>query len=134
MGQLCEIELEGAPSSVRRARAFVDVTLRSWQLDELCEPAVLLTSELATNAVLHARTPFRVAVQLDPDSVSVEVTDGSPGSPAPVPAPPDTDRGRGLRLVSLLATDWGVRPAAPGKTVWFVMARPPRSDPDEPAL
>ena len=123
MGQLCEIELEGAPSSVRKARAFVDVTLTSWRLPDLREPAVLLTSELATNAVLHARTAFRVAVHLEGESVWVEVTDGSPGVPAPVPASADTDRGRGLGLVAKLASDWGVKPSAPGKTVWFALSR-----------
>lgn len=49
MGQLCEIDMDGATSSIRKARSFVDVTLTAWKLDGLRERAVLLTSELASS-------------------------------------------------------------------------------------
>lgn len=120
MGQVCEIDMEGATSSVRRARAFVDVTLAAWHLDGVRDRAVLLTSELVTNAVVHARTPFKLAVHLD-GVVTVEVTDGSPDLPRLEAVAFDEVRGRGLTLVSRLASRWGTRPDPSGKTVWFVL-------------
>ena len=122
MGQLCEIDMDGSTSSIRKARSFVDVTLTAWHLEALRERAVLLTSELATNAVLHARTPFRISVLLDQD-LTVEVTDGSRDVPQVESAPPDGDRGRGLLLVSQLASRWGSRQELDGKTVWFALAQ-----------
>lgn len=121
MGQLCQIDMDGATSSIRKVRSFVDVTLTAWQLDALRERAVLLTSELATNAVLHARTRFQVAVLLDRELV-VQVTDGSREMPVVEATPLDGDRGRGLRLVSELASRWGSRVDDDGKTVWFTLA------------
>lgn len=124
MAQLCEIEMDGTTTSIRKARAFVDATLSAWELDDLREAAVLMTSELATNAVLHARTRFRVAVVLD-DDLTVEVTDGSDELPRLEPAPVDGDRGRGLMLVSQLSLRWGSRLEDGGKTVWFVLGTRP---------
>jgi anti-sigma regulatory factor (Ser/Thr protein kinase) len=118
MGQLCEIELAGTSASVQKARSFVDVTLTAWGLGEHSEQAMLLTSELATNAVIHARTPFRLAVLLD-DRVTVEVWDASSEMPCMDHSGVDDERGRGLVLVEKLAANWGTRLEDHGKTVWF---------------
>ncbi|HWE53862.1 MAG TPA: ATP-binding protein [Acidimicrobiales bacterium] len=118
MGQSCEIEMAGDTASIRQARSFVTATLAAWHLERISERAVLLVSELATNAVLHARTPFRLSVRFD-DSVTVEVTDGSAEFPKVETSDRDGDRGRGLLLVSRLASDWGSRSESAGKTVWF---------------
>lgn len=118
MGQSCEIEMDGETASIRKARSFVSGTLSAWDLERLSEKAVLLTSELATNAVLHARTPFRLSVLFD-EAVTIEVTDGSNELPRVEEADIDGDRGRGLLLVSRLASDWGSRVEPDGKTVWF---------------
>jgi anti-sigma regulatory factor (Ser/Thr protein kinase) len=121
LGQLCEIDMEPSTASIRKARLFVDVTLSAWDLHGLREPAVLLTSELATNAVIHARTPFRVTVLLDGD-LTVEVADGSDYLPSIEPAAVDGESGRGLLLVSRLADRWGSRREESGKTVWFAFS------------
>ena len=113
--------MDASTASIRKARVFVDVTLSAWDLHGLREPAVLLTSELATNAVVHARTPFRVTVMLD-DDLTVEVSDGSEVLPRLEPVPIDGESGRGLLLVSRLADRWGSRPEERGKTVWFAFA------------
>lgn len=118
MGQLCEIDMDASTSSIRKARVFVDVTLSAWDLHALREPAVLLTSELATNAVVHARTPFRVSVMLD-DDLTIEVADGSEELPRLETVAVDGESGRGLLLVSRLADRWGSRQEDRGKTVWF---------------
>jgi anti-sigma regulatory factor (Ser/Thr protein kinase) len=109
-------------TAVARARRFVRDTLAEWGADDATDDAVLLTSELATNAVIHARTPFEVICRSAGGTVQVEVVDGD-GSQV-LPAPPngdDPDRasGRGLLMPVMLAAEWGVSYAAASKTVWF---------------
>lgn len=79
----------------------------------------LLTSELVTNAVKHAHSTARVAVEVVGPRVRVSVTDDGPGVPATGHPSPDAESGRGLELVDSLATSWGVTPHDIGKTVWF---------------
>ncbi len=123
MSSRVEQEFEGTPAAVSAARAFVSATLLAWDLDEVAEVAVLLTSELTTNAVRHARTAFRVVVSCRPPDLVVEVADGSPDHPAPRLAPPSAEGGRGLQLVQALARSWGTRPADQGKVVWFAIGQ-----------
>lgn len=118
MVQLWEIDMEASPSSISKARSFVGATLEAWGLEPLVDTATLLTSELATNALLHARTSFRVTVILD-GVLTVEVADGSVDLPVAGELDPASDRGRGLVIVSRMADRWGTRPAERGKTVWF---------------
>lgn len=106
-------------TSVPLARRFVRDALTSLQAAGACDIAESLVSELATNAVLHARTPFTVEATRDGDVIRVCVLDASP-----VPARlrtygRESTTGRGLRLVASLAADWGVQPQGPGKIVWF---------------
>jgi anti-sigma regulatory factor (Ser/Thr protein kinase) len=80
--------------------------------------AQLVVSELATNAVIHAGSPFSVSISRDGASIRVSVRDWS-ATPPVVRHPEPTDpRGRGLRLVGALARHWGVEPCPDGKTVW----------------
>lgn len=116
--------MEPTTSSIRKARSFVAATLAAWHLEALSDRAVLLTSELATNAVVHARTRFRLSVYLD-DEVTIEVGDESGELPRVEAAPVDGDRGRGLLLVAELASKWGSRVEGRGKTVWFTLALDP---------
>lgn len=108
-------------SAVARARGFVRETLIAWGVDEVTDDAVLLTSELATNAVVHARTPFEVICRRGESWVQVEVVDGEPerALPAPGGIDPDGSGGRGLLMPVALAAAWGVSYAADSKTVWF---------------
>jgi anti-sigma regulatory factor (Ser/Thr protein kinase) len=87
------------------------------------ETAVLLTSELVANAVLHTGGPAMLTASLRPGRLRVFVADGSTSPPRAVPAPPPTSgSGRGLLLVSELADRWGHTPTRTGKTVWFELA------------
>jgi anti-sigma regulatory factor (Ser/Thr protein kinase) len=108
---------EGAQASVGGARRFVTALVG----DRPDGPvAALLVSELAANAVVHARTPFEVSVSLGPAGVHVEVADGNPVEPAPrLLTEPWDEAGRGLFLVARLAFAWGSKPTADGKVVWF---------------
>ena len=124
------------PTSIREARQFVveqaqhaPVTFPNGVIDDLA----LLVSELATNAVLHARTPFAIDLSIEPDVVRVAVDDESPDLPHPRVAGVEATTGRGLLILESLADRWGVKPLGPerpGKRVWFERAlasAPPRS-------
>jgi anti-sigma regulatory factor (Ser/Thr protein kinase) len=86
----------------------------------LIEDAELVVSEFATNAFLHARSPFTVALHGRINGVRIEVSDAAQiAHPriCTVPHPLDTS-GRGLRLVADVASDWGFELTSAGKTVW----------------
>ena len=100
-----------------QARSVVRRLLKLWDGGEPAEIAELLTSELVTNAVVHATTEILLRVEANPSLVRVEVSDAGAGLPAI--RTPDVG-GYGLRIVDRLASRWGVDPAgANGKVVWF---------------
>ncbi len=115
------LELPGAPASVRSARQLVSGALRDWGLEHLEEPAVLLVSELVTNAVLHARTHLAVEVEHTETVVRVRVRDGSRRRPRLRRHEVSAATGRGLRMLSAMACRWGCDDAAEpyAKAVWF---------------
>ena len=118
-----QTELPARPGSVRAARVFVAETLAAAGLSELEDSAVLLTSELVTNALVHARTGVLIRVTTGRGKVRVEVTDGSAGDPIARPADPEALSGRGLAIVKAMAEQWGVDPLpTQGKRVWFEVA------------
>ena len=103
--------------SVRSARRW---TARILEVNN-CNPelAVLLVSELATNAVLHARTDFAISIHLDTGKVRVEVQDANERPPIIGHTPPEATSGRGLHLLQALSDAWGVESRTEGKIVWF---------------
>ncbi|HEY3737841.1 MAG TPA: ATP-binding protein [Jatrophihabitans sp.] len=110
-----------SPASVAEARAFVAGALDGTRGD-VRNRSVLITSELATNAVRHAHSPFSVDVTLTDEAVRVAVTDS--GGAMPIPRDPrDTDTdGRGLVILRTLADNWGIDTAPQSTTVWFTVA------------
>lgn len=105
-------EFQPEPEAVGAVRRFVCDTLRVG----LEHPVVLVASELATNAVVHARTPFRVQVSSG-KSFRVEVHDGTGIDELEK----RSGSGRGLALVEQVADDWGVDSTPSGKYVWAVL-------------
>lgn len=95
--------------------------LREWGIDgEPAEVAVLLSSELVTNAIRHGSPPVTVLAGLSHDGVlRVEIRDDGSGETLPRHARPDDDGGRGLHLVATLAGRWGSSTTSSGKLVWF---------------
>jgi len=98
-------------------------------LTELLDEALLLTTELVTNGVLHAGTDLDIEVIADPTGLTVTVADHTPGvidNPRPLRETLDgpTERGRGLLLVDHFATAWGTTHHNGGKGVWFRLDRP----------
>jgi hypothetical protein len=81
--------------------------------------AALLTSELVTNAVLHAATPLCVTLHILPDRIRVDVADGNPSFPSIKEYGKEAATGRGLTLFNTLASNWGVQAVEDGKIVWF---------------
>ena len=105
--------------SVPSARDFVTQHLIEHNLSYLGEDVRLVTSELATNATLHARTPFTVSLQELVRGVLLTVQDGSPSTPERVEALVMDTHGRGLLLVDQTSHDWGVTGGPGGsKSVW----------------
>ncbi len=80
--------------------------------------AELLTSELATNVVEHAHSPFEVRVDRDDHHVRVEVVNEEPASAVEIREPDDLG-GRGLRIVDSLARAWGTTVEGSSTLVWF---------------
>lgn len=106
--------------SVGEARHFVRARLSEWGASDTTE-AELLTTELATNALLHAATDFEVMVGTADETVTIELSDGGPGDPVPRELTDTEQSGRGLHMVSTLSASWGVRPGGQGKVVWFTL-------------
>lgn len=118
-----ETAMEPDPQSVPSARRFV-LDLGLAQDEETLQRLGALTSELVTNAVLHARTPFVLKVSVKGDRIRVAVTDGSETLPTLKRRGPTSPTGRGLRIVEEIADRWGFEPVKSGKTVWFELRRP----------
>jgi anti-sigma regulatory factor (Ser/Thr protein kinase) len=119
------------PTAAAAARRFVRDTLQGWVVTGdasdghgLVDDAVLLTSELVTNAVVHAGTAVNVTCRLVNGAVEVVVSDGHPARLVPEPAAGEhgaTERtsGRGLLLPAAMASAWGVTYGRAAKAVWF---------------
>jgi hypothetical protein len=105
-----------------------DVT--SWQVPVDPDTAILLTSELVTNAVIHAAgSVITLVVSCSRDQVRVDVHDTSCVLPEMADVPADAESGRGLHLVASLAQEWGYYRTPAGKAVYFTLAFGP-----DPAL
>jgi anti-sigma regulatory factor (Ser/Thr protein kinase) len=124
------LRLPPDPTSSRTARRFVGDTLSSAAADpDIADIAVLLTSELATNAILHARSDLTITVRLHSQVIRVEVADENPRLPSASFVSVDALSGRGLNLVQAAASNWGIENHEAGKSVWFELD----SSPDGPA-
>jgi anti-sigma regulatory factor (Ser/Thr protein kinase) len=118
------VELAPKAASVRSARLFTaDVLGEDGVEATVIELAVLLVSELVTNAAVHAKSGVRVTVHVDSHWVRVEVEDEGPGEPVLGELTPDQVKGRGLAVVDRLSTDWGADLHDDHKVVWFEIAR-----------
>jgi anti-sigma regulatory factor (Ser/Thr protein kinase) len=114
-----------SPESVGHARQFTRRTLVSWGADDLEDDVRTVTSELATNALLHARTPFTLTLTLDGDRLRLTMADGSATQPRMRRFDSaEATTGRGLRMVAQLTSSWGVEKDGTGKAVWCEFRMP----------
>ncbi len=116
------VSLPAEPASASRARTFVRELLASWRAEELEEPATLLTSELVTNAILHARSQVEVTVRLVDGHLWVGVSDTAAGPPVRKHYGAEAATGRGLLLLERIADAWGSKSSETGKVVWFELS------------
>jgi anti-sigma regulatory factor (Ser/Thr protein kinase) len=112
--------LRAEPEQVAEARRLVEDYLRD-RGEEDGEVAVLLTSELVTNAILHGHGPLELRAHTEGSALRIEVRDTEPASPPVLRADAELTEigGRGLQLVDTLADRWGWSAEPEGKVVWF---------------
>lgn len=107
------------PSSPGMARRRTREALEQRGLHHAVDVAVLVVSELATNAILHARTDFDVRLSFSATHVRIEVHDGSNAGGFVRHFTAQSTSGRGLRMVESVAESWGIeRNTGAGKTIW----------------
>jgi anti-sigma regulatory factor (Ser/Thr protein kinase) len=114
------VELEAVPASAAKARRAVAGLLREHGTSgDANDFALLVASELVTNAICHGRGPIELRAEVTDDAVRVEVGDrGAPlGGDVQYPDPWATT-GRGLAIVEAVSREWGVEWREGGKTVW----------------
>uniref|UniRef100_UPI001C85B889 SpoIIE family protein phosphatase n=1 Tax=Paractinoplanes polyasparticus TaxID=2856853 RepID=UPI001C85B889 len=136
-GLLRRVRLPNDRRTPAAARALVRSVLEESGLETLLNEALLLTTELSTNAVVHANTELDIEVRSDTTGLTVTVTDFAPGPVEQLAVGPRNEtvdigevaeRGRGLLLVDHFASRWGTVHEGTGKGVWFRLEREPTSE------
>ncbi|WP_093504420.1 ATP-binding protein [Streptomyces sp. Ag109_O5-10] len=120
-------ELAAHPGSPAQARRLVRARLTGWSVcADTCDTAVLVVSELVTNAIVHTASS-RVVCELHDhdDTVRIAVQDEgcAPDEPHPSPQRPEEEHGRGLLLVEALCQAWGAQERGSGLLVWAELPR-----------
>jgi CheY-like chemotaxis protein/anti-sigma regulatory factor (Ser/Thr protein kinase) len=118
-GSVFQLPLGATATSVRDARSTIRRLLEGWGMPALAETAELCTSELATNAVVHARSPVLLTAERTAAGVRIEVQDEVPGGVEAGSLDGVGETGRGLAIVNAMSATWGVEQQDGGKTVWF---------------
>ncbi len=134
VGRHCRVMLRPVLESAKLARDFTRATLRDWQLDALGYEAVIIASELVTNAVRHGvglatasaeRAGVELAWQRHACRLVCVVTDPSAKPPVLAAPCPEAESGRGLQVVQALAAAWGwMMLSAQEKAVWAALLLP----------
>jgi anti-sigma regulatory factor (Ser/Thr protein kinase) len=110
-------------AAAREARTQVAGLLNGRCSLPIIDTAALLTSELVTNAVLHASPPLHLRAAITEEVIRVEVYDSANSTlPAPRTARPADANGRGLTILQALASRWGTEHTNAGKFVWFELS------------
>lgn len=118
------VRLPAEIASARAARGFVRDVLEQWDVQDVLDDALIVVSEMVTNAVTHAASECELRVSASPSTVRIEVADSGAGTPEPLPPSDTRSGGRGMHLIDALTAAWGVEPQAEGgKTVWAELLR-----------
>lgn len=120
------VDIPGTRRGPAAARAVVGAILAAWGLDVLRDEAMLLVSELVTNAVQHApgAASYELEVVERGDGVRISLADGSSVRPLIKQLNHDTSRGRGMAIVAALSARWGAEDHHGGKRVWVDLEAP----------
>ena len=120
------VRLTAGPPAAAEARGHVRAAICAWDVPVEEEVAILLTSELVTNAIRHETgQTITLAVSCAFGQLRVDVHDTSCCLPVVVDAPADAEAGRGLMLVATLSESWGIYRTPGGKAVYFTLALQP---------
>jgi anti-sigma regulatory factor (Ser/Thr protein kinase) len=120
------VPLTAGPAAAAEARGQVRAAICTWDVPVDLSVAVLLTSELVTNAIRHeSGETVLLTVSCSGDELRVDVQDSSCSLPVPMDVPADAETGRGLMLVASLSAEWGYYRTASGKAVYFTLACQP---------
>ncbi|GAA2155646.1 hypothetical protein GCM10009844_43020 [Nocardioides koreensis] len=106
------------PKAVPALRRFVSGTLRAWGEEALVADAVTVSSEIATNAISHADSPFHASIERSEGVVRIAVEDAGPGTAEQRQAAHEDVSGRGIMIVEALTERWGHGHLPGGKVVW----------------
>ncbi|HEV2372186.1 MAG TPA: ATP-binding protein [Streptosporangiaceae bacterium] len=118
--------LTARPAAAAEARSYVRAAIHAWHIPVDSDIAILLTSELVTNAIAHvAGQTIMLTITCQRDQLRVDVHDTSCSAPVLMEASDDAEAGRGMMLVATLSTDWGCYQTLAGKAVYFTLAFPP---------
>ena len=126
--RLITFALPAIPESVRIARFHVRAALGYCELGRFADDAAIITSELVTNAVQHARCDVTETVRITlarasgSEAVIIAMSDSSPHGPVMRTAPAGSERGLGLHIVESLSARWGWHPEPGGKAVFAILA------------
>jgi len=121
--QLCRVRLTAGPEAAAHARGQVRAAIRAWEVDVDPDVAVLLASELVTNAITHEpNQTVTLVITCSCGHLRVDVHDTSCCLPVVLEAPVDAEAGRGLMLVATLSDEWGFYRTHAGKAVYFTLA------------
>jgi len=133
-----EAQFHADPSSVTTARRFIAGSLIDVP-DDAADAVALIASELASNSIGHAGSPYRIRIERLPDHVRLEVEDDGDGRPMmKSPSIADTS-GRGLQIVAALADEWASSPCPTpparscGRRSPFTLPKPSRRGAESPA-
>jgi anti-sigma regulatory factor (Ser/Thr protein kinase) len=126
--RVCRVRLTAGLAAAKAARAVVEKTLRAWRVPVDPDVAVLLTSELVTNAVTHGAEEAGIAggfvtlaIACSAAGLRVDVHDGSGDLPLLESPLAEAETGRGLLLVTSLSAEWGFYRTPEGKAVYFTL-------------
>jgi anti-sigma regulatory factor (Ser/Thr protein kinase) len=122
----CRVRLAAEPAAAGQARSQVRAVICAWDAPVDGDLAVLLTSELVTNAIRHEPgDTITLVISCSADRLRVDVHDTSRALPMLQDVAADVETGRGLMLVATLATEWGFYRGPAGKAVYFALAFQP---------
>ena len=110
------------PHASREARMAARVVLEDWDVPApVVDDALLVISELVTNAVRHAGTTSTLELELGQTGMQLRVAlaDGSTARPRPRRAGTAAEDGRGMAILAALSDRWGIEPHLHGKRVWW---------------
>ncbi len=119
------VPLTAGPAAAAEARGQVRAAICAWEVPIDASVAVLLTSELVTNAIRQEAGSSRSPSPAAAGELRIDVHDTSRSLPVVVDTAVDAETGRGLMLVATLSSRWGFYPTPAGKAVYFTLAFPP---------